>query len=167
MVGKTEELGAINKRDNTHIDQGALFVASSSTPAITLSPITTSLTDKLLWEKELLGIYVSGHPIDNHKDVLDKYPRSIYNAIHEDRAGMPLVVGGLVETVKPILTKKGDRMGFVTIADREASIECVVFPEVFAKHKSDLEVGKVVLVKGKLSRRNGVPSLIVDKVKGL
>ena len=167
MLEKTEELGAINKRDNTHIEQGALFVASSSTPAITLSPITTSLTDKLLWEKELLGIYVSGHPIDNHKDVLDKYPRSIYNAIHEDRAGMPLVVGGLVETVKPILTKKGDRMGFVTIADREAAIECVVFPEVFAKHKSDLEVGKVVLVKGKLSRRNGVPSLIVDKVKGL
>ncbi|MEK7530850.1 MAG: DNA polymerase III subunit alpha, partial [Patescibacteria group bacterium] len=167
MLEKTEELASINKRDDTHVDQGALFAASSSVPTVTLSPITTPLTDKLLWEKELLGIYVSGHPIDNHKAVLDKYPRSIYNAIHEDRAGIPLVVGGLVETVKPILTKKGDRMGFVTLADREASIECVVFPEIFAKHKSDLEPGKVALVKGKLSRRNGIPSLIVDKVKGL
>jgi DNA polymerase-3 subunit alpha len=167
MLEKTEELSAINKRDDTHEDQGALFVASHSTPVVTLSPIVTPLTDKLLWEKELLGIYVSGHPIDNHKEVLDKYPRSIYNAIHEDRAGMPLIVGGLIEMVKPILTKKGDRMGFVTIADREAAIECVVFPEVFAKHKSELEVGKVALIKGKLSRRNGIPSLIVDKVKGL
>ena len=96
-----------------------------------------------------------------------KYQHSITNARAEARNGYPLVVGGVVESVKTILTKKGDRMGFITVAYKEASIEAVAFPEAFKAAKDALTEGRCVLLKGKLSKRNGEPSIVIEKVKGL
>ena len=152
-------------------NQNSLF-GSSGLPEVARDVILdpapeASHVEMLSWEKELLGIYVSGHPTDQFKDVLAKYDHSIRDARAEERNGYPLVVGGVVEVVKTILTKKGDRMGFVTIADKESSIECVAFPEVFKSGKEALIEGRCVLLKGKLSKRNGEPSIVIEKVKGL
>jgi len=151
-------------------NQDSLFGSTSSTHVadIALEPATEATNIEMLaWEKELLGIYVSGHPTDQFKDTLSKYEHSIKNARAEERNGYPLVVGGVVEAVKTILTKKGDRMGFITISDKESSIESVAFPEVYKLSKDDLMEGKCVLLKGKLSKRNGEPSILIEKVKGL
>lgn len=149
-------------------DQGALFTLTYRAPDITVrADDTTPLSQKLAWEKELLGIYVSGHPTDQHAEVLKKYEGAIARTRDEDRNGFPVVIGGVVETVKSILTKKGERMAFVTIADKTSSIEAVAFPKVFSEHKGDLVPGVCVLVKGKVSRRNGEPSLLIDAVKKL
>lgn len=149
-------------------NQGALFALDVQTPVIDVSrEDTTPLAEKLAWEKELLGIYVSGHPLDRHREELRAHANSIRAAREEDRNGFPLVVLGIVETVKSIITKKGDRMCFVTLADREASIEAVAFPKVFQAAKDALQAGNCVVVKGTLSRRNDEPSLLIDKVKKL
>lgn len=149
-------------------NQGALFALDAQTPVIDVpQEDTTPLAEKLAWEKELLGIYVSGHPLDRHREALNADANSIRAAREEDRNGFPLVVLGIVETVKSIITKKGDRMCFVTLADREASIEAVAFPKVFQAAKDALQAGNCVLVKGTLSRRNDEPSLLIDKVKKL
>ncbi|MBV9349765.1 MAG: DNA polymerase III subunit alpha, partial [Patescibacteria group bacterium] len=121
----------------------------------------------LAWEKELLGIYVSGHPMDRFNEALEKYPHSILNARREDRNGYPLVVGGVVESVKTIFTKKGDRMGFITLSDKESSIESVAFPEIYKTNRDALVEGKCILLKGKFSKRNGEPSILIEKVKAL
>ncbi|MBI3573904.1 hypothetical protein HY090_02540, partial [Candidatus Kaiserbacteria bacterium] len=106
-------------------------------------------------------------PTDQFKDALAQYGHSIRNARAEERNGYPLVIGGVVESIKTILTKKGDRMGFITIADKESSIETVAFPEVFKSGREALQEGRCVLLKGKLSKRNGEPSIVIEKVKGL
>ena len=121
----------------------------------------------LSWEKELLGIYVSGHPLDRFATTLSDYKGSLKNARQEERNNYPVVVAGVVENVKTILTKKGDRMGFVKIADKEASLEAVAFPESFKENLQSLTEGTCVLIKGKISKRNGEPSLLIDKVRVL
>ncbi|MDE2079496.1 MAG: DNA polymerase III subunit alpha [Patescibacteria group bacterium] len=174
LLSNLEKLSAFAKEAGAAAapeHQDSLFGASSaaSAPAaIQLEPGTPASRDEALaWEKDLLGIYVSGHPLDRFKDSLAQYQHSIANARAEERAGYPLIVAGVVEVVKTILTKKGDRMGFITLADKEASIESVAFPEAFKSARDALTEGKCVLVKGKLSKRNGEPSIVIEKVKGL
>ncbi len=170
LLHNIERLVAFSKDSHNHEEgQDSLFGASPTKAADVVleeAPLATDQT-MLEWEKELLGIYVSGHPTDQFADTLGKYKGSIRHARAEERNGYPLIVGGVVETVKTILTKKGDRMGFITIADKETSIETVAFPEVFKANVAALQPGKCVLLKGKLSKRNGEPSILIEKVKGL
>lgn len=169
MLEKVESIIALQGNKGKEPEgQNALFSMEYRAPVIEVeTKDTTPLSVKLEWEKELLGIYVSGHPTDQHVEALKKYEGAITRARAEERNGFPFVIGGVVETAKSILTKKGDRMAFVTIADKEASIETVAFPKVFTEHKADLVPGACVLVKGKVSRRNGEPSLLIDAVKRL
>ena len=78
-----------------------------------------------------------------------------------------VATAGMIETVKELLTKKGDRMAFVTLGNLTDSIEMVTFPEVFQTYKDILLPGTCVAIKGKLSIRNDEPSILVDKIKPL
>lgn len=161
-------LGAQTRSGSANEQQNALFALEARAPHIEVQKEdTTPLIEKLEWEKELLGIYVSGHPTDPYHETLSKYPNSIRLAREEDRNGIPLIVGGVLEQVKTILTKKGDRMAFITVADREGSIEAVAFPKTYTEFRDAFKVGACVLIKGKLSRRNDEPSILIDKVKKL
>jgi DNA polymerase-3 subunit alpha len=126
-----------------------------------------SFDDRLMWEKDLLGFYLTGHPLEKFRERLAKNKASIKNIKLKARADSEIVAAGILEDVKPIMTKKGDRMAFVTLSDTEDSLELVVFPKVFTKFKDDLTPNMCVVIKGKFSKRNGEPSMIVDKVKKL
>ena len=119
-----------------------------------------------MWERELLGVYVSGHPLDQFEDEIKK--RSSIAQIKSDgRNGIPVITAGMIETVRELLTKKGDRMAFVQLVNHTDSIEMVTFPEVFQASKELLVPGNCVAIKGKLSIRNDEPSILVDKMKNL
>jgi len=149
--------------------QDSLFGAQAdSTPTLTLEkaePISDR--DKLSWEKELLGLYISGHPLDSHREKLEKRERDIKALKESLEDGMMTVIAGIVEESKPILTKKGEKMAFVRIADFGESIETVVFPRVFSQYHELLAPEQCVAVKGRLSSRGGEKSLIVEAVKAL
>jgi len=78
-----------------------------------------------------------------------------------------LVIAGIISAVRELITKKGDKMAFVTLSDQKDSIEMVVFPNLFAEQKDLLTVGNCVAIKGKLTIRNDEPSIAVDRVKSL
>ena len=121
-------------------------------------------TEKLAWERELLGVFVSGHPLDNYTEELKKRPG--IGAIRADgRNGIPVVTAGMVETVRELLTKKGDRMAFIGLADLKDSIEMVAFPEVYQNNRELLQVGNCIAVKGRLSIRNDEPTIALEKTK--
>ena len=85
----------------------------------------------------------------------------------DEREGIPVVVAGIIEESREIMTKKGDRMAFITIGDKIASIEAVLFPSVLAEKRELALPQKCVAIKGRLNHRNGEPSIVVEAIKEL
>lgn len=170
MYTNLDGLLAFNKEHvaGKEASQDSLFGGiESSINTLVLSPSEDVSTEqKLIWEKELLGVYVSGHPLDRFAQELQKRA-SIAQIKADGRNGIPVVTAGMIETVRELLTKKGDRMAFIGLANTTDTIEMVAFPEVFQNHKDLLIAGTCVAVKGKLSIRNEEPSILVDKLKVL
>ena len=132
------------------------------------APIATA-PEKLLWEKELLGLYVSGHPLDRLRDKLEKRTVNI-KKIKEDKEnnlknGMPITIAGIIETVRQVITKNNERMAFLKIADLTDSIEAVAFPSIFKESIDILIPEKCIALSGKISLRNGEKSIIIEAVK--
>jgi len=123
--------------------------------------------EKLNWERELLGLYVSGHPLDRLKEKLAKQNNNIAKLKEQFKNGETVVLAGLIEELKEINTKSGETMAFAKIADYTGSIEAVAFPRIRNEYKTMLVVENLVAVKGKMSNRNGVASIIIEKIKVL
>lgn len=151
-------------------DQHSLFGGSSLEAAITefrMKPAAPAPKfDCLAWEKELLGLYVSGHPLDEHKEKLGNRSATL-RAIKGLRDGATVVAAGIIEDVREVITKKGDRMAFIKLADYDDVLEVVAFPKLYAEAKNLLVKEKCVKIKGKVSERNGEKSLAADAVKEL
>lgn len=152
----------------TPTDQGSLFGASSSPIAkLKLEEVSPATMDERLgWEKELLGLYISGHPLDKHAAKLSNVKNSIKHA-KENLKGVETVIAGFVETAQSILTKNGERMMFLQVADLSDTIEVVAFPRILKEFESILAPGQCVMLKGKISERNGTPSFVTEKAKAL
>jgi DNA polymerase-3 subunit alpha len=146
--------------------QDSLFGAFMAPPPLSLPEGgEVSLLDKLAWEKELLGIYVSGHPLDAHEGVTKKAHLTIAKIKEEPQSGMPVILPVLVSVVRPILTKGGEKMAFVTVEDKTDSIETVIFPKLLKEHTAAIVAGTCLLIKGKVSVRNGETTLAIDELK--
>ncbi len=122
--------------------------------------------ERLVWEKELLGLYVSGHPLDAFKEKMKNSNQTIKQA-RETKEGTMIILGGLLEEIRPIYTKKGDQMAFAKLSDYTGTIELVFFSSLFAEQKNIILPEKCVAIRGRLSMRNGDPSIVVDGIKEL
>ena len=123
-----------------------------------------SQNDKLLWEKELLGLYISGHPLDKFKDKMEKIKTKIGD-IKNLPDNMPFVTAGMIETAKKINTKKGDPMIFMKLSDYTDSVEVVIFPKIFEKYAGIIREGNCIAVKGRHSIRNDEHSILAEEIK--
>ncbi|OHA19834.1 MAG: DNA polymerase III subunit alpha [Candidatus Taylorbacteria bacterium RIFCSPHIGHO2_01_FULL_45_63] len=145
-----------------------LMAENATIPTLKLAPASPAVAaEKLAWEKELLGLYISGHPLDKYRAVLEKQEVNIKKTKEEYKEGMIVVVGGIIEEAKSIITKKNEQMLFIKLADLTGSIEAVVFPRVFSEFKDLLVAEKCIALKGRISNRNGTISLIAEKIKAL
>jgi DNA polymerase-3 subunit alpha len=168
MLENIETMLAFHREATATAPQDSLFGAFATPPALVLPEgKATSLIDKLMWEKELLGIYVSGHPLDAHESVTKKASLSIAKIKAEPQPGMLLILPILVTEVRSILTKSGEKMSFIKVEDTTDSIEAVIFPRLFKEHAAIITPGSCLLVKGKVSVRNGEPSLAIEELKPL
>jgi DNA polymerase-3 subunit alpha len=105
---------------------------------------------QLAAEKEALGLYMSGHPLERFSDELKAYGAKRVGELTTSEAD--LWVGGIVSGLRPLKTKKGDRMCVFMLDDIAGSVEVVVFPETFAKNGSLVEADAMLLVRGKLEK---------------
>jgi DNA polymerase-3 subunit alpha len=129
--------------------------AEENLPALRLDvpPIPVTVRDMLLWEKELLGLYLSSHPLDDFAAILEDLAQPIGNIVpqaHDQFAR----IGGLITTVRKISTKKGDTMVFAKLEDQSGEIELVVFPKAYEKTVDHWVEDKVVIVQGKISSKD-------------
>jgi DNA polymerase-3 subunit alpha len=118
----------------------------------------------LEWERELIGLYVSDHPLSPLMDALAQVVTHFSGQLSEAVPGERVRVAGIVTRVRPHMTKTGKNMGFVTLEDVQGNIELVVFPRTWDQYWETFEVDSVVLVDGKLDAQSGDPKVLVDTV---
>ncbi|MBM5790052.1 DNA polymerase III subunit alpha [Candidatus Parcubacteria bacterium] len=131
---------------------GAPSVIGSQIALREIAPATTH--ELLLWEKELLGLYVSAHPFERAEGVLKGLVTPLGELSHK-RNGTFVKLAGLITNVHEIVTRKGDPMAFVTVQDTKHSFEVVVFPDIFAKSREALKEDRMTVVSAKISHRDG------------
>ncbi len=128
------------------------------------APIATQ-AEKLLWEKELLGLYISGHPLDRIREKLESRDINIKKIKEKIGNGTQITIAGIIETSRQVITKNNERMAFLKIADLTGSIEAVAFPSIFKESIDILVPEKCIAFSGKVSLRSGEKSIIIKAVK--
>ena len=130
----------------------------------------------LSMEKEMTGVYVSGHPLDEYRKELEALEiNTAWVAELKERPdagidedGRQVVMGGILTALRPKATKKGAMMGFITLEDLTGQIECLLFPRIFERYSKLLELDMPVLLTGQLSvREEEDTKLLVDVVEPL
>jgi DNA polymerase-3 subunit alpha len=123
------------------------------TMALQTSPLKHSDRERLAWERELMGLYISAHPLDNFDKYFDEQTIPLIK-ISSDMDGKTLTIGGLISTVRTIVTKNGSKMAFVGIEDKYGETEVIVFPNLYEKVGQKLIRDIVVRVEGKVSGKD-------------
>jgi DNA polymerase-3 subunit alpha len=148
---------------------GSAFVSTAAPKALQLKPAEPATKkDKLAWEKELLGLYVSDHPLavaNSNGAVAAMKPTRIKDMLAEKSTVKNYRICGMVASVKSIITKTGKPMCFAKIEDQSGAVEVVAFSEIFAKNPTCWKEGAVVVLVGKLNFRNGEISMLADQIK--
>ncbi len=141
--------------------------------------IEYSSKEKLTFEKNVLGIYLSGHPLNDYFEQFSQFSfnLSVLNYYEEDENGEKhytevkdgdyVTMGGIISEFKRLSTKSGQAMAFVKVEDVYGGIEVIVFPKVFDKTRELLKEEEVVKVSGRLQIKNEMPQIIADKIEAL
>ncbi len=169
LLANVEAMLAFNRSfRQQNEDQISLFGGLDSAPQAKLSLVPAEPINpdqKLKHEKELLGLYVSGHPLDKFKEKLAKSGVTVKKVREQGRTDQTLIFGAIISESKTILTKKQERMAFLTLSDHTGSIEAVVFPRTYKEFHEILEPDTCIVVKAKVSDRNGEKGFICEKIK--
>ena len=147
--------------------QDSLFGASMQIGRLKLKTVYTESTmeEKLGWEKEHLGLFVSAHPLDNYRDVLATLDNIASLTSKGDN--YPVNLGGLISKYKRTLTKKNDPMAFFTLQDLTGSTEVLVFPKIMLQAIPFLDLDRIVQVKGRISDKDGERKIIAEEIKDI
>ena len=131
----------------------------------------------LAMEKEILGVYLSGHPLSEYESILDKFATSNTNEIAELgdshgesqlRDGSKVIIGGIIIKKQNKITKNNHMMAFITLEDLYGTIEGIVFPKVFERHKDILQEDNIVLVEATIdASEEEAAKLIINRMKEL
>ena len=118
----------------------------------------------LAFEKEMLGLYVSSHPLARHAKTLQRFSSCSIADLPELRDGQDVVMGGMILTVKHHITAKGKKMAFLTLDTLEGSLEITVFSDLYEQRAGMLVQDMIVMVPSRMGFRNGEPSLVANEV---
>ena len=133
------------------------------------APVQHTDKERLAWERELLGLYISAHPLDKYETYLSEQAQPLTQLIPEYDS-RTMTVGGIINSVRTIVTKSGSKMAFVGIEDKFGEGEVIVFPNLYEKVGAKLQQDTVIRVTGKNSARDrdgnlgGESKLIADDI---
>ncbi len=185
ILANIEELLEFSKNSREeNSDQGSLFSEEAEKSQIKLKnsegvniilktgknedkkyTLPFSNREKLFWEKELLGLYISGHPLDRWKEKISAENKNIASILEKGRE-TKYVIAGIIENLKIITTKKGKEMAFVNFSDFTGSLEGVIFPDTYKEFSDILEIERTFAFSGKLEKKDDEEfSFIVEKLK--
>lgn len=159
---------AKNFQNLQNSNQSSLFGASDiELPQIKLADAPPAeKRQSLNWEKELLGLYISGHPAGVYREYFEKMGTPI-GKINAETVGKNVTIGGVITKIQKIYLKNQQTMLFATLEDTGGKIEILVFPKILEQTLSVWEEEKVILASGKISDKDGVFKLLCDSAKAV
>ncbi len=147
--------------------QGSLFGVTTDSTFVMKEATAATQKQKLIWEKDLLGLFVSGFPLDPWKDKIKERKISIEKVHTQIADGKEVSLAIIIENIRITVTKKGDKMALLSLRDYEGTIEVAVFPETYKRYKDLIALDVPLLVRGKTSTRNGEKTIVIDEIKVL
>lgn len=127
--------------------------------------IQASQREILNWERELIGLYVSDHPLNPVMEIIEDIVTHYSAQLEEETDGEKVCIAGMVTRTQSYVTKNGKPMGFVTIEDLQGPVELVIFPSLWSKVSIDIENDKIVYVEGKIDHSRGEVKILVNKIE--
>jgi DNA polymerase-3 subunit alpha len=167
LLTNLEELLEFNRENKKEIitNQRGLFDFFSFKRKLKLKDAKPATKwEKIFWEKELLGLFVSSHPLEDFRKVLEKGALEI-SKISKNLIGKRIRIGGIISRIKKIRTKNGQPMLFMNVEDFKSKIEAVVFPSIISKNPSVFQENKIVLISGRVDDKDGVPKIICEDIE--
>ncbi|MDO9303026.1 MAG: DNA polymerase III subunit alpha [Anaerolineales bacterium] len=169
MLAALDRIVAISANHFRAADAGQMSLFGASTGIIEEIHLpevkNVDKREMLNWERELIGLYITDHPLNEYQATLAQivscFSGQLSEAMHEEKVR----VAGLITVVRPYTTKTGKAMGFVTIEDIQGVIELVMFPKTWTKFRDQMIVGKIIIVKGKVDNANPPAKILVDEIE--
>ena len=134
---------------------GDLAADASTQPKLSLisSPSRHTEKERLMWERELLGLYISSHPLDNYDEFFEEQTMPLSQLI-QDLDNKSATIGGIISSVRSIVTKSGSKMAFVKLEDKSGESEIIVFPDLFKQLGQKLSQDTLIKATGKINARD-------------
>ncbi len=159
-IHQAQEVGQLSMFDDS---SGFSQAMRSSLPLPDVPEVPRK--EMLAWEKELVGFYVSEHPLQQVAASLDGAVTASCGEIDEEMAGQKVIIAGVVLWVRPHTTKKGKPMAFVQLEDLQGSIEVIVFPSTYEKTRELWQADKILVVKGRVDAKGRGAKVICESVQ--
>ncbi len=152
-------------KSKSSTQMGLFGDVAATTPAFKLVDTKPAAqAEKLMWEKELLGLFVSAHPLADFQELLRKEQVTAIKSIPPNSMAQ-IKIGGIVTKVQKITTKAGRPMLFSWVEDMGSKIEVVVFPNVYEKYPEIFKENSIIVAQGKVNNRDGALKLLCDDVR--
>lgn len=147
-------------------DSAEADAAAAEVKLPTIKPWSNN--ELLKHEQSVLGLYLSSHPLDEHRETIHRFTNASVAEAIDLRAGAEVIVGGILSRVRPTFVKNGrsagQKMAMISIEDGPATLEGVVFSDNYAVASPLLETDRIVILRGKIDRRRESPNIIVEEV---
>jgi DNA polymerase-3 subunit alpha len=174
LLANIEQLLYYSRESQRARTSGQVSLFEGPNSVVTLPPLrlaeTTPATraEKLMWEKELLGLFISDHPLKDYQQKLD-FEKGLVKIkdLPTNKNNIQVKIGGIVTKIQKVLTKSGKPMVFSWVEDTTSKIEVVAFPNVLEANPEAFRENNVLVVRGKLSDRDGIPKLMCDDVRAI
>ena len=125
------------------------------------APVQASEKEQLLWERDLMGLYLSAHPLDKYDTYFEEQTHPL-SLVSEENDGKMVVVGGIIAGVRTILTKSNTKMAFLKLENKGGELEVIVFPSTFEEYGGKLVQDNVIKVMGRVNARDKEGNVVSD-----
>ncbi len=172
MLENIRQLLEINKgaERESELRQTNLFgmLPMAHAPTIRLKTVAPATdTERLTWEKQLLGFYVSAHPLDPYTRQLEELKVTPCGRLGDLSPASRVNIAGVITAIQRKITRTNESMLFVRVEDQSGSVEVLVFPKVLKDNAGPWQSGRLLLIAGKLSDKDGVPKVLADRAREL
>jgi DNA polymerase-3 subunit alpha len=165
----SERMLEYNRSIKNHIGQDSLFcdlTEENNNFTLTKNPEELDRKTKLSWEKELLGLYITDHPLSDYRVQIEKTGCNIEIIHTEYGENRPILIGAFIESYKPVVTKKNEKMAILGLIDFTGSIEAFIFPKAMKTiDENSLRSDICVAIRGKVNMKNDKKTIIIESLK--